>query len=304
MNKENDSKPEETAVEPPIELLLPDPVPSCDPGVSAVIQAEQKKYAAINAAKRTRVKRGHPPAEEDECQDLVNNPLNRYGLCSNGSAWKAANQLFRSHVYMSTGAAWSIAENLVIWVSRRFTEVRDHPDMNRFSAHRIAIDGIDKRRPFEMMSLGGVKYALSPAHNALVFQDHPYWETIGLKFREGNLPELGHCRYVEVDCRETLRAKARVPLLYLIDGNFKETVVPAANDRMRRAIYRIFKAKEIAEEFPDLARHVDCPYTELALSEDDKEKVAEPWSPGEPVADTETDALQTESTDTETGTLQ
>ena len=198
--------------------------------------------------------RRYSSAAEEDCQDLMTcNPLEKHRLCRQTSVWKAANQLFKSHLYMATGASWACAENLVIWTTVGDNVVRDHPETKRIQVDRVLIDGEERRRPYDMMELGGVKYAMGPAMSALRFSDHPYWATIGLQFKEGQLPKLGRCKWIEVDYKETLMPNKRVPLLYLIDTEFRKTMIPVVTKRMKRAIMRVFDKNFIAETFPELA---------------------------------------------------
>lgn len=249
------------------ELLLPEPVPS-------IRELDQKRYA------RPRGGRGNFSAEQEEdCRDLMTcSPLDKHRLCRQTSVWKAANQLFRSHLYMATGASWACAENLVVWTTFMHAEIRDHPETEKIQVERVLIDGVERRRPYDMLQLGGVKYAMSPAMNSLVFQDHPYWATIGLRFRKGHLPKLGLGKWIEVDHKETLMPDKRVPLLYLIDGEFQKRMVPAASRRMQAAIVRVFDKDFIAETFPELAGQDDSP---------DKEKETDG-----PTEDAKTNPLQ------------
>ena len=45
----------------------------------------------------------------------------------------------------------------------------------------------------------------------------------------------------------------RVLLLYLIDTEFRKTMIPVVTKRMKRAIMRVFDKNFIAETFPELA---------------------------------------------------
>ena len=226
------------------ELLLPEPVPS-------IMELDQKRYAqSYSAQLRSR----YSPTVEEDIKELTYSPLEKHRLCRQASVWRAANQLLRSHIYMATGAAWAIAENIIIWTSKGYYNVRDHPDMAKVQVDRIAIDGEERRRPFDMMELGGYKYAMSPALSELRFDGHPYWKTIGLQYKVGQLPLVGRCAWLEVDHKETLMPENRVNLLYLIDGDFKKTVAPISSKRMRKAILKVFDEEFIEKTFPEIAK--------------------------------------------------
>ena len=217
---------------------LPEPVPSVKVTVGT-----------------TKVREVSPPVDgDDDYHGLISEPLEKQGICRQTSLMDCANSLLRSHIWGATQASWALKENLIIWFSGAYNQVKDHPEMTRVKANRIGIEEALERRPYDLMELGGFKYAIAPAFNALRLQAHPYWSEIGLKYKVGNLPGLpGRYKWLEVDPRETLLPTNNIAMLYLIDRSFKRTVAPAVNQRLRNAIFHVFGLAEVGKIFPDLA---------------------------------------------------